>query len=150
MFRQRQFLLLMGPEERGFQRIQRGSDRLESFINGLSAGRGGEAGSAAGRRCGCPTMARQPPGSAARAPPGHGSQPASLPSSPRAWNGAVTPPGSSASSEGPGSTQDLLSLCSLCRTPRFHPDSQTHPMVGLAPGLAVVSGEEPGASSPWL
>ncbi|EOA93397.1 Limbic system-associated membrane protein [Anas platyrhynchos] len=33
----RQFLPLMGPEERGFQRIQRGSDKLESLINGLPA-----------------------------------------------------------------------------------------------------------------
>lgn len=40
MFRQRQFLPLMGPEERGFQRIQRGSDKLESLINGLLAGEG--------------------------------------------------------------------------------------------------------------
>lgn len=30
----------MGPEERGFQRIQRGSDKLESLINGLPAGEG--------------------------------------------------------------------------------------------------------------
>lgn len=30
----------MGPEERGFQRIQCGSDKLESLINGLLAGEG--------------------------------------------------------------------------------------------------------------
>lgn len=40
MFQQRQFLPLMGPEEHGFQRIQRGSDRLESLINGLCASEG--------------------------------------------------------------------------------------------------------------
>lgn len=40
MFRQRQFLPLMGPEERGFQRIQRGSDKLETLINGLPAAEG--------------------------------------------------------------------------------------------------------------
>lgn len=33
----------MGPEERGFQRIQRGSDSLESLINGLCAGEGLQA-----------------------------------------------------------------------------------------------------------
>lgn len=47
MFWQRQFLPLMGPEEHSFQRIQCGSDKLESLINGISAGKG-----QAGGECG--------------------------------------------------------------------------------------------------
>lgn len=139
MFQQRQFLPLMGPEEHGFQRIQRGSDRLEGLINGLCASKG--------RRQRVPAAQRPRSG---RASPPHPAAPCHSPC--------------------PGATEPFSGLVialrlfsrdqSACEVFPDHaaciapcspsPDCQTCPVEGLAPGLAVMQGEEPGGENPQL
>lgn len=142
MFWQRQFLPLMGPEERSFQRIQHGSDRLESLINGFSAGEG-----LGGREC------QQPGGKAEIALPSH--QPprrrASLPHPPLGHKTGWRCPRGLQLFPREQPTHKVFKIYAPCITLcSSSPTSQTCPVGCLAPSLAVMSGEETGVGNPRL